>query len=556
MEKKALQLASVASMIDQFNMPNIQILQSLGYMVDVVADFTNPGTITVERAKELKKRLDDMGVRVFDVAIPRSLNPAAISRAYKKVKNLVSVEHYDLIHCHSPIGGVICRLAAKGERKKGTSVIYTAHGFHFYNGAPLKNWIVFFPIEKWLSKYTDVLITINQEDYKRAKKSLHAKKTVYVPGIGVDTEKFAPRLSGRKKIREELGLNNDDIMLLSVGELNENKNHSSVIKAIAGLSYTYVIVGKGEKKEELETLAKECGVDLRLTGFRSDVSDFYDAADVYVLPSIREGLNVSLMEAMASGLSVACGRIRGNTDLINTEECLFAPTDEIEIKRAIESSVKNRKEFGQKNLSIIRSFDLSIVEKMTSEIYGGGGYEHICELLKRQIKRKEIGIPLSAELLISVGELRVRKNHKVVVKALQRLDGDYWYIIVGKGVLKEYLMNNDKSGHLKLLGYRTEVVDLLQSSDWFVFPSKQEGLPVALMEAIAAGIPCYASRIRGNSDLIHDDNLLFDPDSVDELLEVISSRKGDAKSLGDEFSNAHIMKMMRVIYGSERETFS
>lgn len=250
--KKALQLASVASMIDQFTIPNIQILLDLGYKVDVVADFTHPGTITNERAEDLKRRLNDMGVRVVDIAIPRSLNPQAVTSAYKQVKKLIISEHYNLIHCHSPIGGVICRQAAITERKKGTKVIYTAHGFHFYDGAPLKNWIVFYPIEKWYSRFTDVLITINNEDYKRASEKFHAKKTVYIPGVGIDTEKFAPRKSGRDKIRKELGLQDSQVMLLSVGELNENKNHISVIRAIRGLDLVYVIVGKGDKKEELE----------------------------------------------------------------------------------------------------------------------------------------------------------------------------------------------------------------------------------------------------------------------------------------------------------------
>ena len=371
MEKKALQLASVASMIDQFNIPNIRILQSLGYKVDVVADFTNPGTITLDRSKELKKRLESMGVVVFDIAIPRSLNPSAISNAYKRVKKIIENEHYNLIHCHSPIGGAICRLAAKKEEKSGTKVIYTAHGFHFYTGAPLKNWLIYYPIEKWLSRYTDVLITINKEDYKRATEKFHAKKTVYIPGVGVDTERFAPRKAGRDRIRKELGLNDNNLMILSVGELNDNKNHSSVIKAIAGMNLTYVIVGKGDLKDTLEKLAQENNVDLRLMGFRSDVADFYNAADAYILPSIREGLNVSLLEAMASGLPIACGRIRGNTDLIEDKEVLFDPLNIDEIRSAITVVLENRSVLGKYNIEKIHSFDLTKVEEQMSEIYHG-----------------------------------------------------------------------------------------------------------------------------------------------------------------------------------------
>lgn len=369
---KALQLASVASMIDQFNIPNIQILQSLGYDVDVVANFSNPGTITKERADGLKSRLNDMNVRVFDIAIPRSLNPLSINKAYKKVRHLISTEKYNLIHCHSPIGGAICRLAAKSERRNGTKVIYTAHGFHFYNGAPLKNWLVFYPIEKILSHYTDVLITINKEDYKRASEKFHAKKTVYIPGVGVDTKKFAPRPSGREKIRTEFRLKESSILLLSVGELNDNKNHSSVIKAIKDMNnITYVIAGIGEKEGELKSLAEQNSVDLRLIGFRKDVSDFYDAADVYVLPSVREGLNVSLMEAMASGLPVACSRIRGNTDLI--DEPLFDPKNVDETRDAITAAIERREELGERNLNKIKSFDLSKVKGLISEVYGLGG---------------------------------------------------------------------------------------------------------------------------------------------------------------------------------------
>ena len=371
MTKKAVQLASVASMIDQFNIPNIQILQSLGYQVDVVANFTNPGTITVERSENLKKRLAEMNVRVFDIAIPRTLNPGAISNAYKQVKNLLEKEEYKLLHCHSPIGGVIARQAAKGLRKSGIEVIYTAHGFHFYNGAPLKNWLLFYPIEKHYSRYTDVLITINMEDYKRASAKLKARRTVYVPGVGVDTEKFSTKQSGREKIRTELSLSDNRTMLLSVGELNENKNHISVIKALIAIpNITYVIVGKGEKKDELEYTAAECGVDLRLPGFRSDVADFYDAADVYILPSKREGLNVSLMEAMASGLPVVCGDIRGNRDLIDgLGGLLFNPNNIRSIEESIIRILQDSDGKGAYNMNKIKSFSIKAVEGKMKAIY-------------------------------------------------------------------------------------------------------------------------------------------------------------------------------------------
>ena len=367
MEKKALQLASVASMIDQFNIPNIRILQSLGYKVDVIADFTNPGTISAERAENLKNRLNEMGVGVFDIPIPRSLQPSSIFCAYKEVREIISREHYGLIHCHSPIGGVICRMAARKERALGTKVIYTAHGFHFYKGAPLLNWLVYYPIEKHYSRFTDVLITINKEDFKRAELKLHAKNTLYIPGVGIDTEKFSPKTPKQVSIRKELGLREDKSLLLSVGELNENKNHAAVIKAIKGMDLVYVVVGKGEKKAELEELAKEYGVDLRLMGFRNDVADFYAAADAYVLPSYREGLNVSLMEAMASGLAVCASRIRGNVDLFPGP--FFDPGDIVGISRAITEVLANKKTLGIENLERIKLFDIHNVSELMKRVY-------------------------------------------------------------------------------------------------------------------------------------------------------------------------------------------
>ena len=370
MKRKALQLASVASMIDQFTIPNIKLLHSLGFKVDVVANFTDPGTITKEKALELKKTLDDMGVSVYDVEIPRSINPHAIISAFSKVKEILNREDYCLMHCHSPIGGAIARSAAIARRRKGLRVIYTAHGFHFYKGAPFKNWAIYYPVERLLSHFTDILITINKEDYKRAKESFNAKIVAYIPGIGIDTKKFRPSGSKRKEIRNELGLLDENYMLLSVGELNQNKNHESVIKAIKGLNITYVIVGKGELETHLKQVAEEYKVELRLMGFRTDVASFYDAADWFILPSFREGLNVSLMEAMASGLPCLCSNIRGNVDLIDAKGgYLFNPKEQKEIREAIEKAQANSAGMGDYNQRKIRDFDLDSVNNRMLEIY-------------------------------------------------------------------------------------------------------------------------------------------------------------------------------------------
>ncbi len=368
MEKRVLMVATVAATIGSFNMDNICLLQNLGYEVDIVADFEDTSVWTIERINRFKEQLEQMGVFYYQISFSRS--PLKLSKhvsSYKQLYRLIKERKYSFIHTHTPIASAITRIAA---HKADVKVIYTAHGFHFYDGAPLKNWLIFYPIEKFLSRYTDVLITINKEDYKRARESFHAKKTIYIPGVGVDTEKFAPTEPRRKRIRTELCISENRILLLSVGELNDNKNHAAVINAIEAIeNITYVIVGKGEKMRELETLARKHGVDLRLTGFRDDVAEFYCAADVYVLPSIREGLNVSLMEAMASGLSVACGRIRGNTDLIEDDEVLFDPTNIAEIRKAIYKAITHKDEYKKRNLEKIREFDCSSVKKASFEIY-------------------------------------------------------------------------------------------------------------------------------------------------------------------------------------------
>ncbi len=366
-QKKALQLASVASMIGKFNMPNIRLLQEQGYHVDVVANFRNPGGLTRELAESLKKELAETDVNVHDIEIPRSLNPLKILKAYKVVKKLTETEHYDLIHCHSPIGSVICRLAARKERKKGTKVIYTAHGFHFYKGAPLFNWLIYYTIEKILARITDVLITINREDYQRANEKLKAGRIEYVPGIGVDTDFFKPDPAAGKRIREELGLSDKDDMILSVGELNKNKNHIRVIRALKGQPFTYVIVGEGDQKSVLQKVAIDNNVDVRFLGFREDVSDIYNAADVYVLPSLREGLNVSLMEAMACGCTVACSDIRGNRDLI--ENALFDPKSEAEIRTAILKTVGSKDTLGRINRKKIMAFGIQVVRERMRSVY-------------------------------------------------------------------------------------------------------------------------------------------------------------------------------------------
>ena len=369
--KKALIIGSMASMLDNFNRNNISILDSLGYEITLAANFIDEDSNSLKKNQLFRKEMESKGYKVVHIDFSRSISnlPKQI-KSVKQVRNLLK-NKYDLVHCNSPICSVITRLAyEKYRRRVGGKILYTAHGFHFYDGAPKKNWCIYYPIEKLCSWFTDVLITINKEDYNRAKKDFHAKKTVYVPGIGVDVEKFANVCIDRSAKRSKLGITDEDIMLLSVGELNENKNHSAVIKVLGQIQdrrIHYFIAGKGGLDKYLKNLASIYNVNLHLLGFRTDVAELYKCADIYVLPSKREGLNVSLMEAMASGLPCIASRIRGNTDLLSFS--LFSPTDEIEIKNALIESISKNEKLAKNNSNKIKQFSSEIVNERMNWIY-------------------------------------------------------------------------------------------------------------------------------------------------------------------------------------------
>ena len=579
---KALMIASVASMIDQFNMDNISILLKLGYEVHVAADFVDGGTINQERIENLKTRLLEMGVDVFHIVIPRKITAInKIITAYKEVKDLCDANCYRIVHCHSPIGGVVARMAARDIRKKGTKVIYTAHGFHFYDGAPKKNWLMFYPVEKECSRLTDVLITINKEDYNRAKKSFHAKETMYVPGVGVDTDKFSSGLIDIALKRNELGVEKNQYMFLSVGELSKRENHEVVIKALSKIDtvdYKYFIVGKGELEKYLEDLVKALGLENKvyLLGYRTDVSELCQAADLFIFPSHQEGLPVALMEAIACKTNVICSNIRGNVDLVLDDAYLF---DEHNVNAVVdcinalvdskkrEIFLEDSKEMVLKNYNHLKKFDLLAVREAMRKIYSeksGGQYIQLNRLIFRQQFLLEHGLELDSILLFSVGELNNNKNHQIIVDAVAKLHNDkIHYFIAGEGSEKENLvLLAEKLGvvnQLHLLGFRTDVEQLLRIMDVYCLPSIREGLNVSLMEAMASGLLCVASKIRGNVDLIKNGvtGFLCDPFDVDDvtsaMINVIELQSeltyNDNKNLIDgKYSKHTVNSIMEDLY--------
>ena len=372
--RKALILSSVASMIDQFNMPNIELLLKNGYQVDVACNFENGNTCSGEKILRLKKQLKNLGVGYYQIDFERDVKKLfRNAKAYSQVLKLVKNNDYNFIHCHSPIGGVCARLAG---RATGTKVIYTAHGFHFYKGAPIKNWLLYYPVERLLAHYTDVLITINREDYQLAK-HFKAKKVVYVPGVGIDTNKSNNIDIDIDQKRKELGLDKDDFVLLSVGELSERKNHEIIIKALSKLGnpkIKYLICGQGDLQEHLTNKARELNVNVKFLGFREDIPEISAITDLFVFPSRQEGLPVALMEAMAAGLPVICSKIRGNIDLIEDGKggYLVDPNDSDGFADAIMRLYKNFDKslnMGFYNVRSVNKFGSSKVMDSMNQVY-------------------------------------------------------------------------------------------------------------------------------------------------------------------------------------------
>ena len=316
MNKKALLVTTVSGFVPQFEMNNVHILQEMGFEVHYAANYNNPSY------GDDNRRLDGTGIVRHQVDFVRSPFRSENLTAYKQLKNLMTDHRFQLVHCHTPMGSVLTRLAAHST--KTGPVIYTAHGFHFYAGAPLKNWLFYYPVEKFLSRYTDQQICINHEDFKRASSRFHSRYTDYIPGAGIDLSRILEADSiNKSEKKRQLKLPQDRKILLSSGELIRRKNHETVLRALAKLKisrddFQYVICGHGELNDYLHQLASDLQIADHVTflGYRTDILEVYRAADLFIFPSFQEGLPMALLEAMASGLPVLCSDIRGSNDLM------------------------------------------------------------------------------------------------------------------------------------------------------------------------------------------------------------------------------------------------
>lgn len=345
---RMLMLANAASFLLLFNMDNILLLQKLGVAVEVAANFEEGNTTDAETVARFREWCDEHGVKCHHIAACRNVYDFRGDIAsYRQLMKIVRDGHFDFIHCHTPIGGVLGRLA--GHRAK-IPVIYTAHGFHFYKGGPLKYKLLYYPVERLLAPFTKTLITINEEDYAVAKR-MAGKRAEYVPGIGLDLDRFRPDAEKRAETRGALGLSDDEIMILSVGEMIPRKNYGLAFRVLARLKnepiyplIRYYICGIGEQKEELERYARELGISdtVHFAGFCRNVEDMYAAADLFLFTSKQEGLPMALLNSMGCGVPAVCTRIRGNVDLIPDDTVGRVADDEKTLAAAVTELIGDR----------------------------------------------------------------------------------------------------------------------------------------------------------------------------------------------------------------------
>jgi len=359
--KKVLFTATVDSHIINFHIPYLKWFKENGYEVHVATN------------GEDKIPFCDVKHKVSFERNPLKINNI---KAIRQLKKIIEKEKCEIIHCHTPMGSVVTRLATMKARKKyNVKVIYTAHGFHFYKGAPLINWMIYYPIEKWLSKCTDCLITINKEDYNLAKRKFRTKQIELVHGVGVDENKFKNIKINKEEKLKELDLQSNKKIVITVAELTKGKNHETIIRAIKDMDNVYYLIcGEGKLENYLKELVNQLGMKDKVIflGFRKDINELLSISDLFVFPSYREGLPVAVMEAMFVGVPILASNIRGITDLITDDKYLISANDVEKYKYCIEELLSNKEicnKVIEDNSKNINTYSLQNIENEMKKIY-------------------------------------------------------------------------------------------------------------------------------------------------------------------------------------------
>lgn len=343
--KKVLIIATIAKHINRFHLPYIKKLKQNNYKVD-----------SASNGKELIKEVDNQ----YKISFKR--NPICISniKAYFELKKLIKKEKYDVIYCHTPVGALISRFVIYSLKKENynSKVIYMAHGFHFYKGAPLINWICYYPVEKILSKVTDMIVTINEEDYEFAKSHFKTCKTVIVNGVGINENKLKNTLINEdiEKYNKEFEINKKDYIFLNIGELNKNKNQIMLVEAARRLKrenikFKLLIAGEGPLKEEYEHIIEKYNMsdNIKLIGYRNDIFKLIEYSNCVIATSKREGLPVNVLESMFYDKPIIATNIRGHRDLLKTSQLVNLNNIEL-LKEKMKLSVYENKRVEKYNI--------------------------------------------------------------------------------------------------------------------------------------------------------------------------------------------------------------
>ncbi len=375
---KVLFVATVRSHIGQFHMPFIAKLKELGFTVDAA----------YKDNSEQKQGLDTSIIdSVYEVPFTRAPYSFGNIKSYFVLKKIIENGNYDAVHCHTPMGAVITRLASKRARKNGMKVIYTAHGFHFYKGASKKNWKIYYPVEKYLAKYTDCLITINSEDYELAAKDFtEAGQILHVNGVGVELSQFRPKTAEEKaELRKKYGYNDSDFLMIYPADFCFRKNQMMLMQALEIIvkkhgNVKLLLPGLQDGAQECIDFADSHGLDknVEFLGYRRDIYDFAGMCDLSLSSSRQEGLPINLIEAMALGNPIVATDVRGNNDIVEdgVNGYLVKLNDYESMADRINSLIENREllnEFSASCLKLVEKYSVdNVIEDMT-KIYSSLG---------------------------------------------------------------------------------------------------------------------------------------------------------------------------------------
>lgn len=355
--------------------PSVWAAKQKDYLIDVAMNYSYV-------TEEIKKKVEEeLGIRLIHIDINRSPTAMVNFKAYRQLVKLMKEEEYDIIHCNTPMGGILGRLAA--FRTNNRRVFYMNRGFHFYKGAPKKNWILFYPIERIFARcFTDAIATINPIDFQYANNFTlrgHSNLKYSLPGPGVELDQYKYSEEDRRTIRNQFGFGKDDVVIISVGELSIRKNNSLIIEALALINDShiyYMLVGDGPVKNKLKELAKEKKIEKNVVfaGEQQNPTPYYSAADIFVFPSLNEGFGRAGIEAMHVGLPIVTSNVQG-INLYSEHGKTgykYNPKDVKGFAQGILELVKNkklRKEISEYNKVESEKFSLENTGRQIAEIY-------------------------------------------------------------------------------------------------------------------------------------------------------------------------------------------